>query len=478
MVAAVVGDINADSYRYPSGTVDPRQIGVSLGKYTATTASSTAQDTALRTLMANEMCIYIPPGTWTVDAATPFEVLSGQHIFGLAGRRHGIAPTSTALSKLTVPASWNGTGVFNVANGVAHFELDHFLIDLNGSTSSNTADAIGIPLAATAEECQGFIHNMNVFGPFGRGIFVGSGRRGMRLKNVGIYRNGGSAADCGIRIDGTDWVAQELILGGQTMTNGDPGVGVGFRAYGGIGRIIGGDIFGWATGILCGVGSGTPCLGLVLDGVGVDSCGGVGIYVNAECYGSLVSAIVHGNSVQTDSGAAHIRCDALGTFQFGHITATIAPAAITNTPSYVLQFGAGGYANLSKTTFAVKPGTVGASTGKVARTALAGAHSSGTVGYQPVSFSATPTISPVDVEAMGGLWGMTLTNNVTSVTFTANGYDGQRMTLLITQDGTGSRTWAWPSTVINGPTITSTASAVTAVQLRFIANLAKWVVGG
>lgn len=89
------------------------------------------------------------------------------------------------------------------------------------------------------------------------------------------------------------------------------------------------------------------------------------------------------------------------------------------------------------------------------------------------TFSATPTISPSAVAAAFGVYMMTLTNNITTLTI-GNGADGQRMTLNYTQDGVGSRTIAWPANVINPPTITATAGAVTSVNLLYIGANTLW----
>ena len=59
---------------------------------------------------------------------------------------------------------------------------------------------------------------------------------------------------------------------------------------------------------------------------------------------------------------------------------------------------------------------------------------------EAVTFSTTPTFDA----ALGNSFKMTLTGNVTSSTIT-NPQTGQFMTLLLCQDGTGSRTMTWPA---------------------------------
>lgn len=73
-----------------------------------------------------------------------------------------------------------------------------------------------------------------------------------------------------------------------------------------------------------------------------------------------------------------------------------------------------------------------------------------------VSFSATPTFNL----ALGNLQKITLTGNVTSST-ASNQVAGQEIVFQICQDGTGSRTFVWPTSTVNADTIVSTASACT-----------------
>lgn len=71
-------------------------------------------------------------------------------------------------------------------------------------------------------------------------------------------------------------------------------------------------------------------------------------------------------------------------------------------------------------------------------------------------FSATPTF---DTDAYSFIY-LRLTGNVTSSSF-ANPAQGKCFTLQLVQDGTGGRTFAWPSDVADPPTINSAANSVT-----------------
>jgi hypothetical protein len=93
---------------------------------------------------------------------------------------------------------------------------------------------------------------------------------------------------------------------------------------------------------------------------------------------------------------------------------------------------------------------------------------------QAPSFSATPTIDP----NAGSTWDMTLTGNVTACTVSA-GQDGQKLTLRLKQDGTGSRTFAFDSSVAFGTditaiTLTTTANKTDLIGLEYNATAAKW----
>jgi hypothetical protein len=81
------------------------------------------------------------------------------------------------------------------------------------------------------------------------------------------------------------------------------------------------------------------------------------------------------------------------------------------------------------------------------------------------------TINP----ASGELQTATLTGNVT-VSFSAGTYEGQRVTLILTQDGTGSRTFTKGTLVhLAGGAVTLTTTATTGKDLlEFIWNGTQW----
>jgi hypothetical protein len=89
--------------------------------------------------------------------------------------------------------------------------------------------------------------------------------------------------------------------------------------------------------------------------------------------------------------------------------------------------------------------------------------SSGSSVQTSAAYSATPTFS-VSTSAIQ-VWTMTLAGNVTSSTLAATSATaGQTLELILTQDATGSRTFAYPSNWKNGCPISATPSVQTVVE--------------
>jgi hypothetical protein len=81
----------------------------------------------------------------------------------------------------------------------------------------------------------------------------------------------------------------------------------------------------------------------------------------------------------------------------------------------------------------------------------------------PVSYSATPAFT-VSASSTPQVFTMTLSGNVTSSTLaTTSAMAGQQIGFILTQDGTGAHTFAWPSNVLGACAIGSTASISTTV---------------
>lgn len=85
-------------------------------------------------------------------------------------------------------------------------------------------------------------------------------------------------------------------------------------------------------------------------------------------------------------------------------------------------------------------------------------------GVVPVSFSATPTFNAAAFASP--TFTMTLTGNVTSSSV-SNPTAGQEMCFIITQDGTGGHTFAWPPNFHGESSIGPDANAVSIQSFRF-----------
>ena len=79
-----------------------------------------------------------------------------------------------------------------------------------------------------------------------------------------------------------------------------------------------------------------------------------------------------------------------------------------------------------------------------------------------VAFSATPTFNAL----VASTFTMTLTGNVTSSTVT-NPTTGQKITFILTQDGTGGRTFAWPANFHGTSLIGPEANSVSVQEFQY-----------
>ena len=101
-------------------------------------------------------------------------------------------------------------------------------------------------------------------------------------------------------------------------------------------------------------------------------------------------------------------------------------------------------------------------------TPAAGSFTSLSTALDSMSFSATPVFPAGSY----GYFTMTLTNNVTSSSI-SGGTNGQQITLDLCQNGTGGYTLAWPSNLLNPPSINTNASGCTIVQAIY--NGGYWI---
>lgn len=144
------------------------------------------------------------------------------------------------------------------------------------------------------------------------------------------------------------------------------------------------------------------------------------------------------------------------------VNANSGPGA-TGAAGAVGATGATGPTGATGATGATGTGTTGA-TGP---TGPAGSGSGGSSAYTTVTYSATPTFT-VTASTTVQDFQITLTGNVTSSTLTlTNATAGQDIWFHVCQDGTGSRTFAWPTNVINPGTIDATAGGCSNQSFRY-----------
>jgi len=90
--------------------------------------------------------------------------------------------------------------------------------------------------------------------------------------------------------------------------------------------------------------------------------------------------------------------------------------------------------------------------------------------YASIAFSATPVFN----SASASYFVMTLTGNVTSSSVSGSPVGGSLIGFQLCQDGTGSRTFAWPGNFTRPPTISSIASSCTQASFVFDSASATW----
>jgi hypothetical protein len=139
------------------------------------------------------------------------------------------------------------------------------------------------------------------------------------------------------------------------------------------------------------------------------------------------------------------------------LSSTGGPITTSGTIALVVNF-----ANQAANLFLAGPSSGGS--GPVTARAIAPADLPGLL---PVAFSATPVFNA----GASGSFSMTLTGNVSSSSIT-NATSGQTITFIITQDGTGGRTFPWPSNVKGASGVAGDANSVS-VQ-SFIYDGAFW----
>jgi hypothetical protein len=169
----------------------------------------------------------------------------------------------------------------------------------------------------------------------------------------------------------------------------------------------------------------------------------IGVEGDGVHFGSGTSALVTGLSSYAQNSGGNV-ADLVGTLVQSNAVTTTA----TNNYGILIQDQTG----VATNNWAIR--SLGTAPAQFGGAVIAG--------LNVVTFSATPTFDALK----GNTQKITLTGNVTSSTL-SNATAGQSINFIICQDGTGNRTFVWPSNVKGGMTIGSTASKCSAQTFVF-----------
>lgn len=177
-------------------------------------------------------------------------------------------------------------------------------------------------------------------------------------------------------------------------------------------------------------------------------------------------------------GAAAPTFRALVTADLPAGTGTVTSVAMTVTPTAPVSASVGGTPITAAGTLALTLGLANQGANTVIAGPTSGAAAAPTAralipadlpGQTAVSFSATPVFNAASVDSFK----ITLTGNVTSSTIT-NPTAGQRVAFIITQDGTGGRTFAWPANGKGASVVAPDANLTTVQEFVYDGVAAVW----
>jgi hypothetical protein len=210
--------------------------------------------------------------------------------------------------------------------------------------------------------------------------------------------------------------------------------------------------------------------GLAVSPATITSAGTFAIVYSSDWNANFFLAGPVGGSPGTATRRAIVAADLAGISGIG----TVSSVGVTLTgTSGIFSIGSSGSPVTSSGTIAltlafanqtpnvVLAGPASGGTGPVTARALVAADMCGVV---PVSFSATPAFNAGAFAFP--TFTMTLTGNVTSSTV-SNPTAGQTITFILTQDGTGSRTFAWPTNFKGASPVGPDANSVSVQSFVF-----------
>ena len=407
--------------------------------------------------------VYLPIGWYWIDAPTGgHQALTVGNATELAGLGWGtVLALKDGVSTTATPVS-----VVGFANNTAGCVVRDLRINGNGAAQTDTnhqSHGITMNRTGTVELYDGEfrVENVTIFGCAGTGLDATGGANTATIRKVSAYSNY-------IGFDAkTDQKFMACVAGQNTYK--------GFNAYAGTNcmftacKAFGGQV-GWSVSY-----SDTMSL------TGCES-------EDTEIYGyditSANNIVLDGCQAYRTSGTSGLRAaialhdDGAGTLPNGVSIRSFTAKGYEDTPNGLHPFTQGirigilGVNNSFQGTFAGVTGALvddmtGGTTPGDQRMTLEINNEAGT---QRIAYAATITPNPYD----GGTVLVDLTGNIT-VANPADGHTGSRLTFILTQDATGSRTVAWGANyVLNGWTMPAAANA--AGRVDFVRTPAgKWV---
>ncbi len=158
---------------------------------------------------------------------------------------------------------------------------------------------------------------------------------------------------------------------------------------------------------------------------------------------------------------------ATGTAGSAGATGATGPAGATGTAGSAGAAGATGVAGAAGATGATGPAGVAGVAGATGATGATGSAGGSRPAYTVVTYGATP-VFPITANTTIQNLEIDLTGNVSSSTLTTGGATiGQDIGFKICQDVTGSRTFSWPTNVVNPGSISGSASTCSKQLFRW-----------
>lgn len=262
--------------------------------------------------------VYFPPGIYRISGS--LNASAGTVLQGANSGGFGVVIAESLVSTIAAMANMNAPLILG-AQGAAHVRIRDLHLDCNKNNNTST---VGISLTdvGTAEEAQWRIENCFIEAAASYGIYVGSGRRAVKIRYTDIMY-----CSTGVRFNGSDGEINASIVGSCTVD----GIGVGAPVT----RILNCDIFGNTQN---GVDVFSSINQVLISGNGIDRNGANGVYLASSVSTvSIINNDFHSNSQTTNGGAHHINVQT-NTIGAANIIGNVfgSDSGITNAAGYAI----------------------------------------------------------------------------------------------------------------------------------------------